>query len=465
VSTEERIRLKQREAELLKRISRLKQAMNETRELETLANKGQLFKKAQEELRRVQERPSVERDAMVAEARKAMKRDPVRCPVRAWVCAVFLFYLSGPLGSSHYGQEFEGLSREFEPEILRAMSRGNIPSAAVALVYNDRLIWAGAYGYSNAWARTPAFTETVYLIGSTFKTMSTFALLQQMEQGKFKLDDPVNAYLTDFKIQGDLPSNPVTFRHLLTHTSGLPPYTDPKEVERLYGNPCPTETLVKHIAGLRKESPPGAVFTYSCLNYITLASIVKSVTGKNLAEFADENIFRPLGMKRTFFVPPADRVDLCVPTQVYEGKPLRGVVHDPLARLQGGVSGNAGLFSTADDLAVFAQMMLDGGALGKVRILGPLAVERMTEIFPKAGPAGRGLGWDLDSDYASVRGDLFGPASYGHSGYTGTSVWIDPETRTAVIFLTNRVHPDDKADIIAMRSKVANVVAGSILVK
>jgi CubicO group peptidase (beta-lactamase class C family) len=172
-----------------------------------------------------------------------------------------------------------------------------------------------------------------------------------------------------------------------------------------------------------------------------------------------------MGMKRTFFVPPADRLDLCVPTQAYDGVPLRGVVHDPLARLQGGISGNAGLFSTADDLAVFAQMMLDGGVWGKVRVLSPLAVERMTEIFPKAGPAGRGLGWDLDSDYASVRGDLFGPESYGHSGYTGTSVWIDPETQTTVIFLTNRVHPDDKGDIIAMRSKVANVVAGAIVVK
>ncbi len=115
--------------------------------------------------------------------------------------------------------------------------------------------------------------------------------------------------------------------------------------------------------------------------------------------------------------------------------------------------------------AVFARMLLAGGSWGKVRILSPLGVERMTEIFPKAGDLGRGLGWDLDSDYATVRGDLFGPESYGHSGYTGTSIWIDPETRTAVIFLTNRVHPDDKGEIISMRSKVANVVAASILTK
>jgi CubicO group peptidase (beta-lactamase class C family) len=155
--------------------------------------------------------------------------------------------------------------------------------------------------------------------------------------------------------------------------------------------------------------------------------------------------------------------DQCVPTEVVDGTPLRGVVHDPLARLQGGISGNAGLFSTADDLALFAQMLLNRGELNGIRVLAPLTVDRMTEIYPRVGAAGRGLGWDIDTDYATVRGDLFGPRSFGHSGYTGTSIWIDPDTRTAVVFLTNRVHPDDKGDIIALRSKVANVVAAAVL--
>ncbi len=170
-------------------------------------------------------------------------------------------------------------------------------------------------------------------------------------------------------------------------------------------------------------------------------------------------------MTRTFYRPPEALLSSCVPTEVVNGALLRGVVHDPLARLQGGISGNAGLFSTADDLSVFAQMLLNRGEADGGRVLSPLAVERMTEIYPKVGESGRGLGWDLDSDYATVRGDLFGPASYGHSGYTGTSIWIDPETRTAVVFLTNRVHPDDKGDIIALRSKVANVVAAAIRTK
>jgi CubicO group peptidase (beta-lactamase class C family) len=286
-----------------------------------------------------------------------------------------------------------------------------------------------------------------------------------VERGEIRLWDPVKTYLpgfADYILEKGVPGEGARLWHLLTHTSGLPPYADPKEVEKRYGSRVSTDDLVSLIAEIPKESPAGEHFTYSCLNYITLAWIISKVTGHSVAEFAAENIFKPLGMSRTTYNPPPDWLPLCVPTEVVDGKPLRGVVHDPLARLQGGVSGNAGLFSTADDLAVFAEMMLEGGIYRGARVLGPLAVQRMTEIFPKTAVSGRGLGWDLTSDYGTVRGDLFSYASYGHSGYTGTSLWIDPETHTAVVFLTNRVHPDDKGDIIAMRSKVANVVAASI---
>ncbi|MDH4197255.1 MAG: beta-lactamase family protein, partial [Candidatus Aminicenantes bacterium] len=294
------------------------------------------------------------------------------------------------------------------------------------------------------------------------------SIMVLVEQGRLRLWDKVKDFIPEFTpyitVRG-FPGEDARLFHLLTHTSGLQPYTDAKEAEARYGNPCPTETLVQHIARLRKQAPPGTTFIYSCLNYITLARIVRIVSGQDIAAFAAEKIFRPLGMERTFYNPPADLVPRCVPTQVEEGQPLRGVVHDPLARLQGGISGNAGLFSTADDLALFCQMLLNKGEYGGRRILSPLTVERMTEIYPRLGRAGRGFGWDLASDYATVRGDLFGADSFGHSGYTGTSVWIDPETATFVIFLTNRVHPDDKGDIISLRSKVANIAAAAILTK
>jgi CubicO group peptidase (beta-lactamase class C family) len=351
-----------------------------------------------------------------------------------------------------------------------ALAREDFPGAVLLVTRKGKTVWRKAYGQSQRVPEgRPMDANMIFDMASVTKPVATAtSIMILVERGRIRLWDKVKDYVPEFVpyiLEGGVPGEDARLWDLLTHTSGLQPYTDPKEVEQKYGSPCSVDLLVKHIAGLRKGSLPGMTFTYSCLGYIILAYIVKAVSGQTIAEFSAGNIFKPLGMKSTFYNPPADFLDRCVPTQVFDGIPLRGVVHDPLARLQGGVSGNAGLFSTADDLAVFSRMMLNGGESGKVRILSPLAVERMTEIFPRANGTGRGLGWDLDSDYATVRGDLFGPASYGHSGYTGTSIWIDPETQTSVIFLTNRIHPDDKGDIIAMRSKVANIVAASIIKK
>ena len=354
--------------------------------------------------------------------------------------------------------------------VQEAIGRKDFPGAVLLVTREGKTVYRKAFGDSQWLPETkPMAVDMIFDLASVTKPVATAtSVMILVERGRIRLWDKVKEFVPDFAAyieEKGIPGEDARLWHLLTHTSGLPPYTDPKEVEKQYGNPCSTEDLVKVIARIPKQFPPGKQFTYSCLNYITLASIVKKLTGQSIAEFAAENIFRPLGMTRTFFNPSAQFLPLCVPTQVVDGRPLRGIVHDPLARLQGGVSGNAGLFSTADDLAVFAQMMLRGGEWNGVRVLSPLAVERMVEIFPKTAESGRGLGWDLTSDYGTVRGDLFGYGSYGHSGYTGTSIWIDPETKTAVIFLTNRVHPDDKGEIIAMRSKVANVVAASILRK
>ncbi len=351
-----------------------------------------------------------------------------------------------------------------------AVARNDFPGAVLLVARKGKTVYRKAFGVSQVVPeRRPLTVDMIFDLASLTKPVATAtSTMLLVESGEIRLWDRVRVYVPEFSTwygEKGLAGGEARLYNLLTHTSGLPPYTDAKEAAKKLGDPCAMADLALLIAGIPKEGPVGREFVYSCLNYITLAHIVRKVSGRAIDEFAADNIFKPLGMTRTFYRPPAELVDQCVPTEVVDGQPLRGVVHDPLARLQGGVSGNAGLFSTADDLAVFAQMLLNRGELNGVRILSPLTVERMTEIYPKVGESGRGLGWDIDTDYATVRGDLFGPRSYGHSGYTGTSIWIDPETQTTVVLLTNRVHPDDKGDIIALRSKVANVVGASILAK
>lgn len=357
--------------------------------------------------------------------------------------------------------------RQIDEVIAEALKRKDFPGAVILVGHRGKVVYRKAFGESG-WVpvRKPMHESMFFDLASITKPVATATSVMILaERGRLSLEEKVKDFIPEFVPYTDengKPGDDARLWHLLTHTSGLPPYTDAKEVEEKYGRPCPTESLVRHIAGLTKAAPPGKEFQYSCLGYITLAQIIKLVSGKTVADFAAENIFRPLGMKNTFYTPSPKHREQCVPTEVIEGKPLRGVVHDPLARLQGGVSGNAGLFSTVDDLAKFTEMTLNKGEYKGVRVLGPLTVARMTRVFPQAAFAGRGLGWDLDSGYSTNSGDLFGPASYGHTGYTGTSIWIDPETRTYLIFLTNRVHPDDKGAIVAMRSRVANIVAGAI---
>ncbi|MGZ5487936.1 MAG: serine hydrolase domain-containing protein [Candidatus Aminicenantales bacterium] len=390
------------------------------------------------------------------------------------VLILFAFAVSGPVRGAALPAakpESVGMSSRqlaFLDKIVdEAVARKDFPGAVLLVAHKGKVVYRKALGVSQLTPeKRPLTADMIFDLASVTKPVATAtAVMLLVERGDIRLWDRVRVYVPEFSIwygEKGIAGEEARLYNLLTHTSGLPPYTDAKEAAKKLGDPCTTADLVQLIAAIPKEMPVGKEFVYSCLNYITLAHIVRKVSGQPLDEFAAENIFKPLGMTRTFYRPPAGLIDQCVPTEVIDGKPLRGVVHDPLARLQGGVSGNAGLFSTADDLAVFAQMMLGRGTFNGIRILSPLTVDRMTEIFPKVGASGRGLGWDIETDYSTVRGDLFGTGSYGHSGYTGTSIWIDAETETSVVLLTNRVHPDDKGDIIALRSKVANVVAASI---
>lgn len=358
--------------------------------------------------------------------------------------------------------------------VKEAIARKDFPGAVIVVGRKGKIVFRKAYGESQ-WVpqRRPMGETMIFDLASLTKPIATAtSIMILVEQGRVSLEEKVKDYIPEFTAYVDdtgKPGDDARLWHLLTHTSGLPPYTPPEAnaeaVEKTFGKSCSTEQLVSYIAQLPKTDPPGTAFHYSCLGYITLAHILKKITGQNIGEFSQEHIFAPLRMKHTFFVPAEKYRGSCIPTEVIEGKPLVGIVHDPLARLQGGISGNAGVFSTADDLAIFAQMMLNKGEHKSVRILSPITVAGMTSLWEKASFAGRGLGWDLASSYSTNRGDLFGPHSYGHTGYTGTSLWIDPDSETFIIFLTNRVHPDDKGAIVAMRSRVANVVASSIIDK
>jgi len=352
--------------------------------------------------------------------------------------------------------------------IKKAIEKKEIPGAAILVARKGQIVLREAFGNSQLIPeKKPMKIDMIFDMASITKPVATAtSIMILVEQGKIRLWDKVKDYIPEFVPYIDedgKKAEDARIWHLLTHTAGLQPYTDAEEAGEKLGNPCDLDSLAVYIAELKKTDPPGEVFHYSCLGFITLANIIKRITGQTVAEFSEKHIFKPLKMEHTFFTPPKKFRYLCVPTEVINGEPLIGVVHDPLARLQGGISGNAGLFSTVDDLAIFAQMMLNKGEFGGVRILSELSVERMTEVYPRVQFSGRGLGWDLDSDYSTNGGDLFGARSYGHSGYTGTSIWIDPETETFVIFLTNRVHPDDKGSVVPLRSKVANIVASAIL--
>jgi CubicO group peptidase (beta-lactamase class C family) len=289
-----------------------------------------------------------------------------------------------------------------------------------------------------------------------------------VEQGKLRLWDKVTDFvpeLSPYISETGEPEEAARLWHLLTHTSGLRPYIPNPEIEEKVGIPCTLEALVEYIGTTEKMNPAGEEFHYSDLGFILLGYIVEQVSGQSLADYAAQHVFAPLKMEHTFFKPPEEALASCVPTEEVEGHLLQGIVHDPRARLLGGVAGHAGLFSNADDLTVFAQMLLNRGEFQGIRLLAPLTVERMTEIRSRVAYAGRGLGWDMNSDYSTNGGDLFGHDSFGHTGYTGTSFWVDPETETFVIFLTNRVHPDDTGDVATWRSRIANVVAAAIIKK
>ncbi len=369
------------------------------------------------------------------------------------------------------------------------IAKKQLPGAVVLVGRQGKIVWRRAYGNRALEPQPePMTVDTIFDLASLTKIVATAtSVMILVERGLVRLGDPVARYIPEFAENG---KKNITVEHLLVHRSGLIADNDIKDYEQ------GPEKAMENVWKLAPLNEVGAKFIYSDVNFIVLAELVKRVSGKPIDQFALENIYVPLGMRDTGYK-PLERLGAAAQSRIapteQRGGPdqnrnregaakegevgaqstehwMRGEVHDPRSYLLGGVAGHAGLFSTADDLAIYCQMMLNGGEYQGRRILSPMGVQRMTEARPSAGNAGdgnaRGLGWDVYTGFSANRGDLFPIGSFGHTGFTGTGLWLDPASETFVVFLSNRVHPklDPKkpADVSSLRGRVASVVASSI---
>lgn len=351
----------------------------------------------------------------------------------------------------------------FNPDKLAAMDAAineaiasNKCPGGVLWLEHDGAVYEKAYGNRSLVPDVePMTTNTIFDMASLTKVEATTpAVMLLIQRGKVQADAPVCTYIPEFTGGG---KEHVTVRELLTHTSGLPPDIETSTDWHGY------KTGIKMACAVQLDAAPGTLYKYSDINFILLGEIVHRVSGKPLNVFVQKEIYAPLKMMDTGFLPPGSKLSRIAPTEVVNGKPWHGVVHDPTSRHMGGVAGHAGLFSTANDLARYARMMLNLGELDGVRIFTPDTVKLMTSPqCPPAVDVVHGLGWDIDSPYAGPRGRLFPIGSYGHTGWTGTSVWIDPYSKTFVIFLSNRNHPTEAGNVIGLRRKLGTLAAEAI---
>ncbi|HEX5483207.1 MAG TPA: exo-beta-N-acetylmuramidase NamZ domain-containing protein [Terriglobia bacterium] len=344
------------------------------------------------------------------------------------------------------------------PVVEEAIQKGQMPGAVVEIGHDGRVVYRRAFGDRTHIPHNSAMTVgTEFDLASLTKvTATTPAIMQLFEEGKIRLDDPVADYWPEFGQNG---KDSITVRDLLTHYSGLPPDLPLEQPWSGY------DTAMNLIVQTHPIVPPGTRFIYSDINFETLGELVRRISGEPLNVYCEQHIFKPLGMNHTRFLPPASWQAHQAPTQPPDQKNERIAwyqVNDPTSYRMGGVAGHAGLFSTADDLAIYAQMILNGGTYHGVRILSPLTVLKMsTPQTPLRNIAVRGLGWDIDTAFASNRGELFPIGSFGHTGWTGTDIWIDPFSKTYVILLTNAVHPGAHGDVIPLRAKIATIAASA----
>jgi uncharacterized protein YbbC (DUF1343 family)/CubicO group peptidase (beta-lactamase class C family) len=374
-----------------------------------------------------------------------------RAPLRA-LFGLFLLAaasaMAGPLGVAELAPIADAVQGQIEA--------GRIPGAVVLIGQGDRVVYRRAFGYRALGLHPQPMTgDTIFDLASVTKTVATTtAVMQLVEQGRIGLDDPAARYWPVFGANG---KEAITVRQLLTHYSGLRADLDQKTPWSGY------DAALRLIAAERPVSPPGSRYLYSDINFAVLGELVRRVSGESLDAYCAAHIFRPLGMMDTGFRPPPGTFGRVAPTERLNGRLRQGEVHDPTAYRMGGVAGHAGLFGTADDLAVFARMLLHGGTGHGARILDPRTVEEMA--LPQSPPGKaklRGLGWDLAAPFASDRDAMPPVGSFGHTGFTGTLLWIDPTSDTYVILLTNRLYPDGKGDAGPLRKEILELVSAAL---
>ncbi len=350
---------------------------------------------------------------------------------------------------------FEEKWKEMGLAVDDSIAKQQLPGGVLWLERN-RQQFAGAFGKRALLPAPEAMTEdTIFDAASLTKVVATTpAIMLLIQSGQLDLEARASKYWPSFGVIG---KENITVRQLLTHTSGLRP-------DLSLNPPWTTTTTALQLTCEEKLiTPPGEAFCYSDINFIVLGELVRRISSKPLDEYVHQHIFKVLGMKDTGFNPPKKSLGRVAPTEKTASGVLRGVVHDPTARRMEGVAGHAGLFTTAEDLAIYSRMLINQGRHLERVLFTPETVRLMTEVqTPPLVTARRGLGWDIDSPFAGPRGKIFPIGSYGHSGWTGTSLWIDPYSKTFVIFLSNRNHPSEDGSVLGLRHRLGTLAAEAV---
>jgi uncharacterized protein YbbC (DUF1343 family) len=381
------------------------------------------------------------------------------CPARYFGLGILTVVLLVPAVGQSQSPSNENVAtakQEIRTAIESAIAEGDLPGAIVGFWHNGQWLVKDAYGDRQVLPeREPMAMDTIFDMASITKPVSTAtsaAIL--VERGQIDPEAPVRTYIPEFTGEG---RDAVLVKHLMRHTAGLIP---DNALEDYQSGP---DLAWKKLYESSIKSPPGTKFVYSDVCFELLGKIVENVSGKPLHEFAKANIFEPLKMLDTGYLPPTDLIPRIAPTEPRDGKMLRGIVHDPRAALLGGVAGHAGLFSTLEDLSRYGQMMLGDGRFGEVKIMNRDTVTRLTtphlvESRADFGPVTRTNGFDHHSPYSYNSGNVLSEAAYGHGGFTGTVFWIDPDRNCFFIFLSNRLHPDGKGNVNKLAGSVSKTI-------